>query len=307
VNQINAQECDPNIYVSDGPQSNIYGLEPNYGCCTVNYPQGWPKFVTNLYMRTKDGYGLAVVAYAPSTLRTVLQRKPIEISLDTNYPFDERLNFTIRSSVSFPFYLRIPSWADGATVHVVESIQAEKENDIKKDNFKIIEAKPGTMQKVIIGAGTTLVKLVLPMTFRLVQRPNGAISIYRGPLLYSLKMDEHWTELQHHAFNSSDWQIEPLNQWPYALDVDLLHPNRTLTFVPMKGHSVGPLPFSPNGSPVKAVAQGRLIANSWKEESNAAAPPPPSPLSATSPKQNLTLIPYGATDLRIAEFPRLSK
>lgn len=33
-NQMNAQHDDPNIYTSDGPDSNIYGLAPNYGCCT---------------------------------------------------------------------------------------------------------------------------------------------------------------------------------------------------------------------------------------------------------------------------------
>jgi uncharacterized protein len=44
--------------------SNIYGLEPHYGCCTANMHQGWPKFVKKLVMATPDG-GLAIVAYGP--------------------------------------------------------------------------------------------------------------------------------------------------------------------------------------------------------------------------------------------------
>lgn len=31
ANQINAKHNDPNVWVSDGPDSNMYGLEPNYG------------------------------------------------------------------------------------------------------------------------------------------------------------------------------------------------------------------------------------------------------------------------------------
>ncbi len=34
-NEINAMHSDPHVWVTDGPDSNIYGLEPNYGmfCC----------------------------------------------------------------------------------------------------------------------------------------------------------------------------------------------------------------------------------------------------------------------------------
>ena len=32
--------------------ANLYGLEPNYGCCTANLHQAWPKFVKSLAMAT---------------------------------------------------------------------------------------------------------------------------------------------------------------------------------------------------------------------------------------------------------------
>ncbi|HET7103076.1 MAG TPA: beta-L-arabinofuranosidase domain-containing protein, partial [Terracidiphilus sp.] len=37
-------------WVTDGPESNLYGLEPNFGCCTANFHQGWPKFTNSLIM-----------------------------------------------------------------------------------------------------------------------------------------------------------------------------------------------------------------------------------------------------------------
>jgi len=67
---------------------------------------------------------------------------------------------------------------------------------------------------------------------------------------------------------------------------------------------LGPYPFSQNGAPVQATLQGRVVPQ-WVEQTNAAAPPPPSPVSSTQPLTELTLIPFGATELRIVEFPLL--
>ena len=66
--QVNQVQCTINpehMWSTNGPDSNLYGLEPNYGCCTSNMHQGWPKFASHLWMKTPDD-GIAAVAYAPS-------------------------------------------------------------------------------------------------------------------------------------------------------------------------------------------------------------------------------------------------
>ena len=52
--------------------------------------------------------------------------------------------------------------------------------------------------------------------------------------------------------------------------------------------------------------QGRVL-DSWGVEHNAAAPPPQSPVKSTNPMETITLIPFGATELRISEFPVLDE
>jgi hypothetical protein len=39
VNEVNAIKADPHAWKADGPMSETYGLEPNYGCCTANFNQ----------------------------------------------------------------------------------------------------------------------------------------------------------------------------------------------------------------------------------------------------------------------------
>ena len=51
-------------WTTNGPESNLYGLAPHFGCCTANFHQGWPKFTASLWMATSDR-GLAATVYAP--------------------------------------------------------------------------------------------------------------------------------------------------------------------------------------------------------------------------------------------------
>ena len=112
-NQVICSAKGEHVYVNNGPDANLYGLEPNFGCCTANLHQGWPKFASHLWMKTPDG-GLAVVAYAPCVVETKIQGKPVKLVVETEYPFRDEITIkvTVPEPMTFPLELRVPDWAE---------------------------------------------------------------------------------------------------------------------------------------------------------------------------------------------------
>lgn len=88
-----------------------YGLEPNYPCCTVNHPQGYPKFVSASFARVGDD-GIAHVLLGPGAVNaTTNSGAVVSISCRTNYPFNHDLLYFIQSDKPFAFAVRVPLWA----------------------------------------------------------------------------------------------------------------------------------------------------------------------------------------------------
>ena len=96
-----------------------FGLAPNYGCCTANFNQGWPKFVQHLVYSYRNGSGLAVAMYGPAHItHTLPSGQPVKMDIVTDYPFTESVLVHTISDEALYVSLRIPSWAIGASVQV---------------------------------------------------------------------------------------------------------------------------------------------------------------------------------------------
>ena len=96
-----------------------FGLAPNYGCCTANFNQGWPKFVQHLVFTYSNGHGLVVAMYAPATIQYSLSSgHPVSLIISTDYPFNDTVKLDITTVETLDLSLRVPSWAEGASVQV---------------------------------------------------------------------------------------------------------------------------------------------------------------------------------------------
>lgn len=295
--QVNQVECSINAnrpWNTNGPDSNLFGLEPNYGCCTANLGQAWPKFAAHLWMQYQDE-GLVAVAYAPSVVTTIIDNARVEARIDTEYPFRESVRITITSDkiVRFPLLLRIPQWADGATLQIANDAPEHPQSG---EYYHILRE----WQK-----GTTEITLHFPMQPFVIQRPRNTIAIQRGPLVYALKIGEEWKRVNadqpYREFPHADYEIYATTPWNYALNIGEKTMSESLVFTE---HSVGDRPFSPDGAPMSCTVKGQRLPE-WQRENGSAQEVPESSVSSTESEEELTLIPYGCTNLRITEFPVL--
>jgi hypothetical protein len=301
--QVNQVQCTINPdhgWSTNGPESNLFGLEPNYGCCTSNMHQGWPKFAAHLWMKTPDE-GLVAAAWAPCRVETRLRDVPVTVLVKTDYPFRDAIALTVTPAraARFPLLLRVPAWADGASVRVGAGAEEQM--------------RPGTLHRLDREwNGATEVTLRFPMRSAVSVRYNEAVAVERGPLVYSLRIGEEWSRVNadkpHRELPHADFEVRPTTPWNYGLIVDERHPGNSLRF---DERPVGDRPFSPEGAGVVASARGRRIpkwrvVRGWAGELSPADGAWADPGSAVSdqPVERITLIPYGCTNIRITEFPK---
>ena len=271
--------------------------ESGYGCCRSNFHFGWPKFVQHMWMATSDN-GLAVAAYGPSRVTaTVGDGVKVTIAEQTDYPFRDTITMKVSSpsTVKFPLKLRIPAWC---------------ENPVVKVNGSTVEVEPGSYHSIIKrwSDGDT-VDIKFPMKVRSSVWINNSVGLERGPLVYSLLIEEKWTETSSSLgglFKTED--ITPASPWNYGLNIaDLDNPGADISVVesPMP-----PQPFKAADAPVKLIVGAKKVP-SWgtyrKDLPGRATEPPLSPVVSTEPLEKVTLVPFGSTEIRTTYFPYVGK
>ena len=303
ANQVMITRHIRNFDVNHGGTDVCYGLLTGYPCCTSNMHQGWPKFTQNLWYSTPDK-GLAALIYSPSSVKAIVaDGTGISFNEETNYPFGESVQFTLqvdnKRKVTFPFHLRIPAWCKKAVIKINGKIWQEAVgNQIVKINREWTSGDK--------------VELELPMHIFKNTWHENSVSIERGPIVYALKMGEDVREVKNDkdpvAYGDSYVEVRPTTPWNYGLN-DMADDKLDEHYFFKETKTVSNFPWTADSVPVYIKTKARRIP-SWHLYNEMAGPLPYSNtygMEAEKEEEEIILIPYGATRLRIAQFPVVGK
>lgn len=304
ANQVSATRHPHNFYEdhNHGHTDIVFGSRTGYPCCFSNMHQGWPKFTASLWYATPDN-GLAALAYSPSVVTAKVGKgRTVTIAEDTFYPMDGEINFTVsfkdaKQSEAFPLHLRVPGWCDNPAV----SINGTPADFTVRDGVIVLgrEWRHGDR-----------VTLTLPMDVRISRWYENSAAIERGPLVYALRMEENWnrTELEGDEaiqFGPCFYEVSSPTKWNYGITESILSdPAAYFTVTVDKAKLASPYPWNADNAPIEIKVKAREV-KEWLLYNNMAGPMPNSNTRSDAAEEEITLIPYGCTTLRISEFPAL--
>ncbi len=281
-------------------------------CCQHNHTSGWINFAEHSWMATPDA-GLAAVLYAPGevTAKVGAHDGSATIVTETKYPFEDTITMTIKSDAggaAFPIYLRIPTWADGASVTINGKAQS-------------VSTKPGEFLKLSNSwkqGDVIALKLPMKLKVRTWERNKNSVSIDYGPLTFALKIDEQYNAIDSikTAIGDSGWQpdadpgkwpsheILPGSAWNFGVILDTANPEKSIQIVrkdwPKDGY-----PFTNGSTPIELKIKGKAIPTWTIDEHGLCGVLPQSPAKSAEPTTDLTLVPMGGARLRISAFPTI--
>ncbi len=300
ANQVMITRTAHNFDVNHDGTDVCYGLLTGYPCCTSNMHQGWPKFTQNLWYATADK-GLAALVYSPSNVTAyVADGTLVSIKEETEYPFEESIRFTLnmgknKGAVSFPFHLRIPAWCNAATIKINGTVwQKVQGNQITKINR---DWKSGDV-----------IELQLPMHIFKNTWYENSQSVERGPIVYALKIGEQVNKVVNNKdsaqYGKDYYEVLPTTPWNYGL---LNVPDNKLdeNFLVQKQTTVASYPWNLEAAPVSIKTKAKRIPD-WQLYNQMAGPIPYSiayNLETAKEEEEIILVPYGCTQLRISQFP----
>lgn len=267
------------LFRTNDAQAHIFGLEPNFGCCTANFGQGWPKFALSSYMYHENEIISSFML--PSTLST----GDVTIKTITRYPFENSSDYIITSKKDFIFKVRIPSFAKNIVVNGEKTIATELSFEIKANERKKIAVRFDT-------------------DFNLIDRPYHLKCVKYGSLLFSVpiefeeKMYEYEKDGVERKYPYCDYEYIPKDRWNYAYCSKEFEINRS---------AVSKIPFSSKKPAITIKTKAVNIPWDYEDGFETVCARYPESIHAVSDEKDIILYPYGCAKLRMTEIPFLEQ
>lgn len=291
--------------------STTYGMEPQYPCCTVNHPQGYPKFVTNSWVSV-GSKGLGHALLGPTNVKTKVNGGDVSIKCKTNYPFTNSLSYEIKASNDFDLYLRVPEWIHLRSASL--AITAASPGRASATVRPAVAAEDGTgMQKIAIPKGSTTITYTLGMKPRVENLADETVAIFYGNLLYALDVGYTKTDSLPHAYYDPkgdpisglpfkelrDEYVNSTKEWNVAIDPS------TIKYNGIGGSDSMPNPIFEHDAPANFMTvEGCQI--KWDLRMRVTPDRVPSERTCISEKKTYRLIPYGAAKVHMSEMPTVT-
>ena len=265
-------------WYNNNDDSNVFGLEPNFGCCTANLHQGWPKYASHLWYAAEDE-GFMCLSYAPCRVRFLSGDVPVTIRVDTAYPFEDtvRVHVETRSEKTFPIWFRVPAWAEHAAARV---------------GTEVWELKPGEFWKAEKVWSRDDIELVFSMKPRVTRWYHQSAAVEVGPLTMAFHPREIWEKIREDEF-VPDYQVSTDEPWNWAILPDTAR----VEFRPQNAGA-----FKKGEAAMVVRVQAAPVAE-WGMKGASAGDPPVAPKVKKQELREIELVPYGDTSLRISQFP----
>lgn len=265
------------LFRTNGNEAHLFGLEPNFGCCTANFNQAFPKFALSAFMHS----GNTVINAVPVPCE--LKTEDIRIVTETDYPFINSFKYTVEAAKEITFKIRIPSFAENLTVNGEPTDAAELSFDISA----------GEKREITVCFETSPYFEKRPHNLNTVKCGSLVFSL---PIKYGKKMYEYEKDGVERKFPYCDYEYIPESDWKYAYAGGALEAER---------NGSGDVPFSSENPPVTVKAKVRKINWGLEDGYETVCAKIPESTEPISEEEEILLYPYGCAKLRMTELPFL--
>lgn len=263
---------------TNGSEAHLFGLEPNYGCCTANFNQAWPKFALSAFMHSQSTVICAV--QIPSSL----DDENCSIVLETDYPFRNESVYRVTAKKPFELRVRIPGFARSLTV----------------SGKAYTETGSGELSFEFSGGEKAELRIAFETEAEFVRRPHDLASVKCGSLVFALpimfekRMHEYERDGVERKFPYCDYELVGKSDWNYGYCGDELIVER---------NSPGEIPFSSDRPPVTVRTEVRKVPWELEDGFETVCAKLPAARVGYGESETAELWPYACAKLRMTELP----